>query len=105
MGGRENVRKSLARGFAEGFGSIGFVFASTNALPTSSPLFLSLLRVPVAKRQIAVKAEVWRTVRRYMGEDLANRLSSSALSGNSGQLCDSKMIRRDFAKAISNLDV
>jgi hypothetical protein len=101
---QRKARNSFIQGFTRGFGSIGFVFLPVESLPKQSSLLSNLSRTPVAQRHVVINAETWRTVAKYMGQEFADRLSSSVSSTRKGQARDSQMIGRDFANAISKLD-
>ena len=91
---------SFARGFAEGFGSVGYVFRRSQPLVQEKSLAKTLADASAFQRKVAITNAKRRIIAKYVGKAKAAEMCSMVPASRRG---DSIMINSDYKKAIAKL--
>ncbi len=91
---------SFARGFVEGFGSVGYVFSKTQPLAARKSLAKKLADASASQRRLVITKAKRQILAGYVGKVTAAKMCSVFPAS---RRVDSMMINADYKKAITEL--
>jgi hypothetical protein len=96
---------SFAKGFAEGYGSFGYMFKPTDQAPQNKSLAYQLAQSPENEKRAVAAIAKRIMVNKYVGKARASKLCSAMTKTGEGRFrrIDGLMIRQDFATAFSKI--
>jgi hypothetical protein len=96
---------TFSRGFAEGFGSVGYVFRTAQTVRSNKSLAVQLAQAPEERKNSIVIAAKRKIVAKYVGNEMATKLCSASYGTRDGgaRRLDALMLHRDFAAAVAKV--